>query len=77
MLMARHGECAEIAALERKVPDLGNVRDPAAFAQQMRRRGYAVTAKEMPGGAVEITVPAKNLALVFVTADKCRARRAR
>jgi len=38
-LMSRHGECAEIGSLKRKVPDLGEVRDPFAFIKLMRIRG--------------------------------------
>ncbi|MDH5534007.1 MAG: hypothetical protein OEZ08_00345 [Betaproteobacteria bacterium] len=72
MLMGRHGECAEIAVLERKIPHLGEIRDPAAFAQRMRARGRDVVTMEMPGGAVEVTVPGEGLALVFVPADRCR-----
>jgi len=39
LFMARHGECAQINSLERKVPDLGDVRDPSAFIQLMRDKG--------------------------------------
>lgn len=39
LLMARHGECAQINSLERKVPDPGDVRDPFAFIQLMRNKG--------------------------------------
>ena len=46
-LMSRHGECADIASLKRKIPDLGEVRDPAAFIQLMRVKGDQVTVNEV------------------------------
>ena len=39
LLMSRHGECVEVGSLKRKVPDLGDVRDPSAFIQLMRDKG--------------------------------------
>jgi hypothetical protein len=74
MLMARHGECAEIASLKRKLPDLGEVTDPAAFVDRMRRSGYQVTSSDVAvagGRAVEVKVPEKELSLVFVEAGLC------
>ena len=75
-LMGRHGECAEVASLKRKVPDLGEVRDPVAFAAFMRAKGHEVTTNALPvpkGKAQEVKVPAAELFLVFVTADLCEA----
>lgn len=75
-LMARHGECAKIESLKRKVPDLGAVADPQSFAALMRKNGYATTINQQPlpkGAAFEVIVPAKELSLVFVTADLCSA----
>jgi len=74
MLMARHGECAEIASLKRKIPDLGEVADPAAFVDRMRRSGYEASSSEIAaagGRAVEVKVPAKELSLIFVTTGLC------
>jgi len=74
MLMARHGECAEIASLKRRLPDLGEVADPAAFVDRMRRSGYQVSSSEIAvagGRAVEVKVPEKDLSLVFVAAGLC------
>lgn len=74
MLMARHGECAEVASLKRKVPDLGDIRDPDAFAAHMRRKGYEVTSTKHPapkGKAQEVKIPAAELYLVFVTPELC------
>lgn len=72
--MARHGECARIESLKRKVPDLGVVTDPQSFAALMRKNGYAttITKQELSkGAAFEVIVPAKELSLVFVTGDLC------
>lgn len=74
-LMSRHGDCAEVGSLTRKVPDLGDVGDPAAFVSLMRRKGFEVTMTrlEVPSGkAQEVRVPQKGLFLVFVTPEICR-----
>jgi len=75
-LMARHGECAKIESLKRKVPELGSVNDPQAFVALMRKNGHQVTSREMPvpaGKVYEVTVPGKELFLVFATAEVCTA----
>lgn len=75
LLMGRHGECAPIATLRRKVPDLGEVNDPQAFAAFMRNKGFEVTATQqaLPKGKYwELVVPAKELSLVFVTPELCQ-----
>jgi hypothetical protein len=74
MLMARHGECAEIGTLERRVPNLGNVASPTAFVERMRRDGLQVIAEPLAdtgGKAVQVKVPEKNLSLVFVMQELC------
>lgn len=79
--MARHGACAEIAQLKRKVPDLGHANDPYAFVKLMRQKGYAASLTELAapkgkapkGKAVEVKVPEKDLFLVFVTPELCRS----
>ena len=73
-LMSRHGECADIASLKRKIPDLGEVRDPAAFIQLMRDKGYQVTVNKVAtstGKVVEVKVPERELSLMFVTPEVC------
>lgn len=73
-LLARHGECAKVESLKRKVPDLGEVNDPHAFATLMRENGHSVTLDQMPvpsGAVYEVSVPEKDLSLVFVTAEVC------
>jgi hypothetical protein len=75
MLISRHGDCAEIKAVERKVPDLGAVRDPDSFVKLMRERGHTVFAKEQAAAAgpmVDVRIPDKALSLIFVTAEMCR-----
>jgi hypothetical protein len=75
-LMARHGECASVGSLKRKIPDLGNFSDPHAFAALMRKNGHKVTLTPYPvpkGAAYEVIVPEKELSLVFVTREICGA----
>jgi hypothetical protein len=73
-LMSKHGDCAEVGVLKRKVPDLGDVSDPDAFASFMRQKGYEVTSTpvSVPKGKVqEVDVPQKELFLIFVTSEMC------
>jgi hypothetical protein len=74
-LMSHHGECVEVQSLKRKVPDLGEIRDPTAFAKLMLGKGYQVTVNEVStrnGKAVEVKVPERDLALMFVTPEFCQ-----
>ena len=74
LLMSRHGECADLGVLKRKVPDLGEVRDPGAFVSFMRQKGYEVTVTRVSvpiGKAQEVKVPQKELFLTFVTSEMC------
>jgi hypothetical protein len=74
-LMSRHGDCAEVGVLKRKVPDLGEISDPDAFARFMRQKGYEVTSSRLSvprGKAQKVDVPHEHLFLVFVTAEMCR-----
>ena len=74
MLMARHGECTEIASLKRRIPDLGEIADPASFVARMRRDGLQVISEPLAdtgGKAVQVKVPEKNLSLVFVMQELC------
>ena len=67
LLMSRHGECSEVAVLERKVADLEGIDGPTSFIQAMRQRGYAVTERTMPevgGEATRVDVPEKGLSLL-------------
>jgi hypothetical protein len=79
-LMSRHGECARIDSLARRIPDLGAVADPQSFVETMRRTGYTATVVEhaLPkGSAFEVRVPERELSLLFVTADVCASSGAR
>ena len=79
-LMSRHGDCAEVGTLKRKVPDLGEINDPHAFTKFMRRKGYDVTstpAAVPKGKGQEVKVPEKDLYLIFVTSEMCGSSGAR
>ena len=77
-LMSRHGDCAEVGTLKRKIPDLGEINDPHAFAVFMRQKGYNVTSTPVPKTkAHEVKVPEKDLFLLFVTSEMCRGAGAR
>ena len=78
LLMARHGECAPVASLKRKVPDMGEIADPLRFTAFMRQKGLEVGATQhtLPKGKYwEVNVPARELSLVFVTPDLCQSKR--
>jgi len=73
-LMSRHGECAQIATLKRKVSDLPEIEDPASFSRFMRARGHTVIEQplEWSGiGAIQIEVVELSLNLIFVTEPLC------
>lgn len=70
----RHRECADIASLTRKVPDLGEIRDPSAFIQLMRNKGYQETVNKVTTSTrkvVEINAPEQEPFLLFVTPEVC------
>lgn len=74
-LMSRHGECAAICALQRKVPDMGEIDDPQSFVRLMKGRGYKVIADEpaeLQGQAVQVDVPQLELGLMFVKGLLCK-----
>ena len=75
-LQSRHGECSPVRGLARKFADLGPVADPQDFIEFVRAKGLTVSSKALPvqaGAAVQVLVPQKELALVFVTAELCGA----
>lgn len=79
-LMSRHGDCAEVGVLKRKVPDLGEASDPDAFVSFMRQKGYDVTSAQVSvpkGAAQEVKVPQKELFLLFVTSEMCSGHETR
>ena len=74
-LMSRHGECAEIATLKRKVSDLPEIEDPVSFSRLMRTRGYAVIERPLEllsADAIQIDVAELSLNLIFVTEPLCK-----
>ena len=65
----------EVDTLKRKVPDLGGINDPHSFAGLMRQKGFKVTSipTSVPAGqAHQVSVPEKDLSLMFVTSEVCR-----
>ena len=74
-LMSRHGECAEIKTLERKIPDIEGINDPESFIKFMEEKGNEVIKnepKELQGKAVEVSVPKEGLSLMFVVESICK-----
>lgn len=74
LLMSRHGDCAEIETLKRKIPQMPTVEDPSAFTTAMRNSGYSVSSVENPelnGQAVQIDVAELSLNLIFVKEALC------
>ncbi len=72
--MARHGECFEVEILKRKIPDLGDIKNPYAFIEFMRRKGYTVTFSDIGairGKMVKVEVPEKDLAPIFISPELC------
>ena len=72
--MARHGECAPVSSLSRKFPDLGPVSTPEGFVAFVRSKGLkvAVQSSALQGVSVqEVSVPERELSLVFVPAKLC------
>lgn len=75
-LFGRHGECADVAVLKRRLPDLPAITGPDEFVRYLRAKGVQYTEQPHPvpaGRAVEVQVPDRGLALVFVTAEMCPA----
>ena len=74
-LMSRHGECAEIRSLQRKIPDIGNIEDPQSFIMVMKGKGHRVIfneLKELHGKAFQVSIPEKGLSLMFVKGSICK-----
>ena len=74
-LMARHGECQSINVLQRKIPQIGGVKNPESFKKLMESMGHKAIVKNLKGlegKAVEISVPDKGLGLIFVKKSVCK-----
>jgi hypothetical protein len=76
VLMGRHGECAPLSILARKGPELRGLQTPYELIDRMRAAGHQVDVKEHStpkGPMVEVIVPAKEIAVMVVTAEFCKA----
>jgi hypothetical protein len=73
-LMARHGECAPIAVLERKVTGASTISHPDELIRHLQAQGHAVevVSRDLQLGMVQLNVPAKSLHLVLVKPSLCR-----
>ena len=77
MLMSRHGECADISALKRKVPNLPEVSDVSSLIDFFNSEGHSVQSKELPGSegrAYQVDIPDMSLNLVLVRESLCAQR---
>ena len=75
-LMSRHGKCAEIKILQRKVPDLGDINDPFSFIALMKKKGHSLVSNKLQGtqgDALEVNVPGEGLNLIFLKEPMCRS----
>lgn len=73
-LFGRHGECAPISALKRKLQDMPEVRTPEEFEAylDLKRLKFTRQAHQAGGGgAVEFQVPDAGLAVLFVPRQLC------
>ena len=73
-LMSRHGDCAEIKSLQRKIHDIDDIEDLQSFILFMERKGHKVISnelKETQGKAFQVDIPEKNLSLIFVKSTMC------
>lgn len=76
LLMGRHGECAPLSSLARKGPEFRGLQTPYDLINRMRAAGHQVDVKEHTtpkGPMVEVHVPAKEIAVMVVTAEFCKA----
>jgi len=75
--MGRHGECAPLASLARKGAEFRGLQTPYQLIERMRATGQLVEVKEHStpkGPMVEVHVPAKEIAVMIVGADFCKAQ---
>ncbi len=71
-LMARHGECITISSLKRKIPDIGNIEDPQSLIVFMEGKGHKVMSKKLQPKVVTVSIPDKELSLIFVKSSMCK-----
>ena len=75
-LMARHGDCTPLSSLARKGAEFHGLQTPYQLIDKMRAAGHQVEVKEhtSPNGSmVEVRVAAKDIAVIAVTAETCKA----
>ena len=73
-LFGRHGECAPISSLKRKLVGMPEVRTPEEFSAylDLKRLKFTRQAHQaVGGGAVEFQVPDAGLAVLFVPRQLC------
>lgn len=76
LLVGRHGECAPLSSLARKGPEFRGLQTPYQLIEKMRAAGHQVEVKEHAtpkGPMVEVRVPAKEIAVMVVPAEVCKA----
>jgi len=74
MLMSRHGECAELESLKRKLPNMPNISEMSSLIDFFKSEGYSVESKLFPNtknGAYQIDVPDLSLNLMLVRESFC------
>lgn len=73
-LMARHGECAPIETLSRKVERMQGLDTPERFIAEMERRGHPVVFERGFSGVTEtysVNIETLGLAILFVQGERC------
>jgi len=74
-LMAREGGCAPLSSLARKGPEFRGLKTPYELIDRMRAAGHKVEVTEHTtpkGPMVEVTVAAKEIAVMVVTEEICK-----
>ncbi len=77
--MSRHGDCAEIEILKRKIPDMPDIKDPFSFIDHVRNKGYSVSSQSLAipsGKAYQVDVVELSLNLIFVQKIICKNHQA-
>lgn len=75
-LVGRHGECAPLRVLQRKLPDLPDVRSPEALAAYLDARRLRYSRRTVSIGraqAVEFEVAEVGLAVLLAPESACRS----
>ena len=76
LLVGRQGECLPLSSLARKGPEFRGLQTPYQLIEKMRAAGHQVEVKEHAtpkGPMVEVRVPAKEIAVMVVAAQVCKA----